>query len=1475
MLKYCINKRLAKRDKDIIEVRNYIFGSTIYDDETTYMECFYNDYFLQPSDYIELSAYSANATNISNIKFPITSINDDNGSFTINVPYYYKLQLETLIEDKIEEETDSYWWYFYFKDKHYFSEEWETIGGSIRGLEKSLFLQYDNFDYELTNIEIVNDYTVRWKYKRNTDLTYDALSDILFNGEINESGDARALATKTSLINCRRKSLYADDSITVKFRKERNLSTLPISISQSIGEDMYNEINIKEHFVDKETQKAINPIIELEKDMYIPYFKDSNNNFHPIYEIEINMHFRNHNGEDWTVTDDDYWNGIESVALDDKLIGLSVNDNYFSQPYIDNNCKERQSDNLSKLGFTDADVKYQKTRLLKSFLRLSYYDSSDQMKNTLYHYATPYLNTNKLFTNYTKNIDTKGYKRVSDITEKDITGLSVITEVDNIEGVNIDNVEDYRLSSQILIKDRNESTNSSEGYYIYLWKGLSKVDEPQDLYLHIDFNHAGYGRIIPMMLPYGPNGSRTFDDITNDWINGGYSFKTYLRYSFIKFKYEYNSTLSKYIYYIDTDTYGDTVYENNRLILNIYEAKISSIDNNTIETDKYRIEINDFTYNVEPPEHCMLKLGKTEYELENIKKISRLEFSVDKLNENEQDDGDNYICGYKFTRYEFTKPKTIITWKYPIKTIGEQQIYTEEYDTEYPFFPKDIQYHIDLLPIIKTNSSKWEHYIENTTTVDITVDGNVEKNKEISYIRETSLLEDKYIIFKENDTDSIRYNTTCRSFTKGMTMDADVADVVLSIYYKGVLATYTATPSYKVNIYPIEQNNYELNIYSGGQVLSPYKSYVVTTRKYTTPETALIYVEALKNGSLLNSGSLRLENIKINGVKAEESKYKDDYKIGLVGYNGKYSAYLNFSFRNDTYEWVCFAFDVEILNTGLKQNVMVMYSSSLENAYNIVRLEDKELFTFPNTDENVNGTFYKNEGFDYGHKIERTWDDESTWKTMNMYCGIVARRYPMFDKSGFPNYDMSYYEYLPIQYDDYTYNNIDKMIVDDNNCLIQNVVKWQYNYTYKKETPDTEYFIKFENKLYKYTGIEDELNIGNPPKPSNFTLYFTKLTLNENWNPNYLCKKYQYVIYDNKYYFCKEDYDNSSLDTNWEEYFIEMNNTNTFEWLYSNEYDKDMFVKVVGKSVYQDIMTVDGSFYYVEKLYKFEPSVLSEYFTCCDLRTYDGKEEFKGEIDYDYIAKFRFNQPLYVSGISIISLYNNIYENYNIIKSIYTDYPSYSLLTLVPPETTEFKGKVGTIDVTDKLIGQFQMDILPASVLIGNPSYDYDKNKTWLLLSSSSDNQYYLLRERGLTYCILIDAYSYVKKNEIVEIIGYSPINIELSNNGYTIPLYSTENGITTPNEYFVDEDEKYSIFKHASNYNVYKATWNKIEEDYSDFKLDKGQVMFVYVFTDNIDNTCQTCQAINNDSLLLTSAVTKNEIRINLQKLGAADPKE
>ena len=163
MLKYCINKRLAKREKDIIEVRNYIFGSTIYDDETTYMECFYNDYFLQPSDYIELSAYSANATNISNIKFPITSINDDNGSFTINVPYYYKLQLETLIEDKIEEETDSYWWYFYFKDKHYFSEEWETIGGSIRGLEKSLFLQYDNFDYELTNVEIVNDYTVRWK----------------------------------------------------------------------------------------------------------------------------------------------------------------------------------------------------------------------------------------------------------------------------------------------------------------------------------------------------------------------------------------------------------------------------------------------------------------------------------------------------------------------------------------------------------------------------------------------------------------------------------------------------------------------------------------------------------------------------------------------------------------------------------------------------------------------------------------------------------------------------------------------------------------------------------------------------------------------------------------------------------------------------------------------------------------------------------------------------------------------------------------------------------------------------------------------------------------------------------------------------------------------------------------------------------------------------------------------------------------
>ena len=100
--------------------------------------------------------------------------------------------------------------------------------------------------------------------------------------------------------------------------------------------------------------------------------------------------------------------------------------------------------------------------------------------------------------------------------------------------------------------------------------------------MKVEFNHAGYGRNIPMMAPYRDNpnnaGFKTNDEIVADWTapNTGYGIKKYTRYSYIHLKVKYDVNTKRHIYYLDPDTYG-TKYNWDKSILNInlYEARIA------------------------------------------------------------------------------------------------------------------------------------------------------------------------------------------------------------------------------------------------------------------------------------------------------------------------------------------------------------------------------------------------------------------------------------------------------------------------------------------------------------------------------------------------------------------------------------------------------------------------------------------------------------------------------------------------------------------------------------------------------------------------------------------------------------------------------------------------------------------------------------------------------------------------------------
>jgi hypothetical protein len=116
-------------------------------------------------------------------------------------------------------------------------------------------------------------------------------------------------------------------------------------------------------------------------------------------------------------------------------------------------------------------------------------------------------------------------------------------------------------------------TRSGEGFNIYLFREDAPVvfydpEDPentsQDIYMKVEFNHAGYGRTVPLI--YWPK-------------EGGEPMKltieNYLSNLYIKIKIAL--TERGYVYFFPKATenkYNGIVWENERLVLNLFEPII-------------------------------------------------------------------------------------------------------------------------------------------------------------------------------------------------------------------------------------------------------------------------------------------------------------------------------------------------------------------------------------------------------------------------------------------------------------------------------------------------------------------------------------------------------------------------------------------------------------------------------------------------------------------------------------------------------------------------------------------------------------------------------------------------------------------------------------------------------------------------------------------------------------------------------------
>jgi uncharacterized protein (UPF0248 family) len=446
--------------------------------------------------------------------------------------------------------------------------------------------------------------------------------------------------------------------------------TIPLKLEAEIALNHMIDDTRDVDFVKEETQKAINPIVDMERDVYAPkYIENSDESideyikyispnvdddendkeiyeelrhsyigsftdFKPVTEIQINPHFRTRNMENWKIND-----GYNDVSTSGKTDSWFITD---YEPYksIIKEGKRTEGlinvpDLLGLLYFTNIDVFYQKSSVAKSFMRLSYYDSTNPQIQSLLHTSTVFMDEHRIFKKYVDNSKKNIYDyilaeepRLEEHTENTdefeihpsiLNKVSVMSEFIGIHDKNKarrtsqgqcgdgndcykytdakPEEENNRISSRFTIKNKYETDTSSEGFYLYIFKQYAENLHPKPIYMKVDFNHAKIGKTIPFNIPMKwdndasdspyvyPTERITISDEKDtsdtgatsdlDLLKEGIPLSYVYGQSYIPLYAMYDFKNKEYSYVFD-DRYADVDFENGKVRLNLFELKIKN-----------------------------------------------------------------------------------------------------------------------------------------------------------------------------------------------------------------------------------------------------------------------------------------------------------------------------------------------------------------------------------------------------------------------------------------------------------------------------------------------------------------------------------------------------------------------------------------------------------------------------------------------------------------------------------------------------------------------------------------------------------------------------------------------------------------------------------------------------------------------------------------------------------------------------------
>ena len=350
----------------------------------------------------------------------------------------------------------------------------------------------------------------------------------------------------------------AFDSSNIEFYETESFLTATIPLFCNVEFKVLDNATVAENYFNDIVSQIVPKTIDYEKRQFSPEIKNNSTYIVPAQEIEFNLHFRERTdftiGNRFAISDENsVWNGF--AVNTDSDFSIYRKNSIIGADY---------ADNLGCLGFTEDDIKYQKPKVKKSFIRLMFYSTPNFHDKELLFYSTIFLDTNTLYQKYSQIIN---------------EGLTDIFDGNR-------NDKNLRLDATFSVKNKYDSAKSSEGFYLYLFPDDVTENGETTIYMKVEFNHAGYGQTIPMILPRGIDDSG--EEYPLDVIDDGFlttvisfgedgmmdnNFEAFNRASMIPVNIRYDERTKKYRYHFPWFKNK----KDSKITINLWEPRMRAI----------------------------------------------------------------------------------------------------------------------------------------------------------------------------------------------------------------------------------------------------------------------------------------------------------------------------------------------------------------------------------------------------------------------------------------------------------------------------------------------------------------------------------------------------------------------------------------------------------------------------------------------------------------------------------------------------------------------------------------------------------------------------------------------------------------------------------------------------------------------------------------------------------------------------------